>query len=371
MKTRRRVNQPGLGRLVGVCAVAALALIAGGVRPALAATPTQFIYDDELQNMWKNGSWKSEIDFEHTDHVYSGAYSIEAKLEGKGALCFAFKEGKNLRRQYALVGWINGGDKGGQDVRIAMTDLDGNILPNNHGVRLADKAFIQGGAIAGDTWQPFIVPISVFNVGFKGVTRIIFFNPTDEPMPAFCLDEVGLTDQRVGLGAEGAAGEVAVVPVVRDRRTAHIIYADRLQNRWENWSWPKDLKNPKMDSADRPFQGRHDIFVTQNGGDGLAFGRGKVMSTKGYKALEFYVRGARNGGQRLDVGIYGGDNQEIGSVRATSDKYMDGAVSATTWKRIYIPLRDLKGDDVEINKIAIMNRGNQTSYYVDNVCLVK
>jgi hypothetical protein len=369
MKTRRCRYQLRLRMLLGVCAAAFGLAAAAPVQPAAAATPTLVLYDDELQNMWKDGSWKADLDFKDTEQVYDGACSLKVTLQGKGALCFAFKQGKDLRHQYALIGWISGGEKGGQDIRIAMTDVDGTILPNGHGVRLADKAFLQGGEVAPGAWQQFVVPMSAFNIRYKDITRIIFFNPTDEPMPAFYLDDVGLTTQKVDLFSEENGGEVEVKPVVRDRRTAHIIYADALQNRWEDWSWPGKAD---MNSADKPFQGQRAIAVTQNGGDGLAFGRNRVFSTKGYQALEFYVRGARRGGQRLDVALYDGNNQEIARVRATDRKYTDGDVSTTTWKHVYIPLVDLKARDVEINKIAIINGGSgSTSYYVDSVCLVK
>jgi hypothetical protein len=356
--------------LLGVCAVVVSGLVVGvSARAGAAVTPTHVVYDDELQNMWKDTSWKVDVELEHTDHVYNGACSLQATLKAKGALCFRFERGKDMRRQYAIVGWIHGGDTGGQDIRIALTDLDGKILPNGHGVRLANKAYVQGGEVAAGSWQFFVVPLSAFKLGYKDITRIIFFNPTDEPMPAFCLDDLGLTTQKVDLFTEEGGGEVEVRPVARDRRTAHIVYADALQNNWEDWSWPNKAD---MNNADKPFQGRRAIAVTQNAGEGLAFGRQKLFSTRGYQSLEFYVRGAQRGGQQLNVALFDANNQAIATVRATDRKYMDGEVSTTTWKQVFIPLTDLRGRDVEINKIAIMNGGSgPTAYYVDSVCLVK
>jgi len=138
-----------MSRSLGLNPSAVWVLVCGGVlclvaSAAPAVTYSHMLYDDEFQNMWTGGSYRAEVDAEHETRVYNGVHSMEVTLESKGAVCFLCKNGRSLKRHSALVGWIHGGSEGGQDLRLVLTDSDGNTLPTGHGLRLNSPAYIQG-----------------------------------------------------------------------------------------------------------------------------------------------------------------------------------------------------------------------------------
>ena len=327
------------------------------------------MFDDEFRNMWKDGSWRAEVDAKHTTRVYNGVCSMEVTLKGKGALCFIFKRGKDLARFYALIGWIHGGSEGGQNIRVVLTDTAGKILPSSRGVRLATAAHIQGGEIAPRRWQFFVIPLSQLKPGYKDTTRVAPYNPSEETMPTFYLDDVGFTTQRVPLfsKAEKTRDER---PVTRPRRTAHIIYTDGLKNGWEDWSWNSTLEFANQDD---PAQGKRAILVQQKPGGGLGFGRHDAFLTDAYRELEFYVNGDNSSGQSLNVSFFDENDQTIGTVRINDRDYIDGGrVSRNRWQQVSIPLNDLRATAAKVRKIAIINAGSkETLYYIDAVSLVK
>ena len=355
--------------LVGVLGLLAVCLIAGR---AAALAYSHMLYDDKLQNMWKDGSWKAKVDPEHRTRVYNGQSSLEVTLEGKGALCVVFDKGRDLSRHYALVGWINGGSEGGQDLRVFFADSDGKVLPDGKALRLNYEGYIKGGKILPQRWQFFVIPVSHFKLGPKDVTRIAFYNPSEETMPTFYLDDLGFTAERVSLSPEKEGGEAPhEKPARRTPRTAHLIYADALQNDWQDWSWGGSVAD--VNNRANPAEGRVAIEVNQPVGGALAFGRHTDVDTTGYAAVEFYVNGGPAGGQELTVTVYDEMSKELGSVSVNKAEYTEGGkIAANRWQHVYILLRDLRANDTGITKIAIINGGEQpTVFYVDAVSLVK
>ncbi len=334
-----------------------------------AVTYAHMMFDDEFRNMWKDGSWRAEVDAKHTTRVYNGVCSMEVTLKGKGALCFSFKRGKDLTRFYALIGWIHGGSEGGQNIRVVLTDTAGKILPSSRGVRLATAAHIQGGEIAPRRWQFFVVPLSQLKPGYKDTTRVALYNPSEETMPTFYLDDVGFTTQRVPLfsKAEKTRDER---PVHRTVRTAHVIYTDGLKNGWQDWSWNSTLEFANQDD---PARGKRAILVQQKPGGGLGFGRHDAFLTDGYRALDFYVNGGQPGGQALSVSLFDDNDQIISTVLVNNRKYVSGgAISGSRWQQVSIPFSDFRVGQTAVSKIAIINVGSAaTTYYIDTVSLVK
>jgi hypothetical protein len=369
MRTHSRRQRPGRCVPISVWTYvlcAALFLLSAPARAQI--TYAHVLYDDKVQGFWKNGSWRAEIDAAHKTRVYNGTCSMEVTLKGKGALCFWYDKGWGLTRFTALVGWIHGGSEGGQNLRVLLTDTEGNVLPSKAGLPLATDAHIQGGTITGRQWQFFIIPVSELKPGYKDTTRIIFYNPSEETMPTFYLDDVGFTTERVQLFSQPRTVEEQ--PVTRPTRVTQALYTDGLENGWENWSWNSSLE---LDNKDNPAQGKQAILVEQEPGGGLAFGRQDAFPTGGYTAFEFYVNGGRTGGQKLSVSIFDEHDQIIGTVSVNDVTHIQGgAITGGRWQQVYIPLADLRATAVRARKIAIINDDTEkTLYYVDAVSLVK
>ncbi|MBN1918527.1 MAG: hypothetical protein JW889_11520 [Verrucomicrobia bacterium] len=357
-----------------VVAASLLLLVCLAVRPAVAATYSHMLYDDTFQNMWTDGSWKAEVDPEHDTRVYNGQSSIEVTLKGRGAFCFEFKNGRNLSRHAALVGWVNGGSEGGQDLRVFMVDAEGKVLPDGKSLRLNYRGYINGGKIVPQRWQFFVIPVSHFKLGPRDITRIAFYNPSEETMPTFYLDDVGFTTERLSLASEEEGTTTTTTtpgPVPQTPRTAHIVYGDRLQNGWEDWSWGGS--KAELLSRTKPAEGQTCIAVSQPAGGALAFGRHGKVDTTGYKAFAFYVNGGSEGGQQLGVSVFDEDGKELGAVSVNKADYTEaGRIPAGRWQRVYVPLRDLHAGESAISKIAITNSGrSSTMYSIDAVSLVK
>ena len=367
-----RCRQRGLPRLyapraVPAALVCAVVCLVSAMAPA-AVTYAHKLYGDKIESIWKNASWRAHVDTDHKTRVYNGACSMEVTLKGKGALCFSYEKGWNLRRYSALVGWIHGGSEGAQNVRVALRDTEGTVLPTKRGVRLATAAHVEGGRISARRWQFFVIPVGELKPGYKDIARIVFYNPSEKTMPTFYLDDVGFTAQRVPLFSEGKSENEK--PVERPRRTSHAIYTDSLKNGWENWSWNTSVE---LDNQDGPAQGKRAILVEQKPGGGLGFGRQGAFPTAGYRAIEFYINGGDTGGQTLNVSVFDENDQIIATVKVNNTAYINGGtVSPNLWQQVYIPLRDLRATSIGVRKIGIVNAGTGDAlYYVDAVSLVK
>lgn len=145
-----------------------------------------------------------------------------------------------------------------------------------------------------------------------------------------------------------------------------LIYADTLQNGWQNWSWC----STDFASKDYIHSGGNSVKITYTGGwqgfylDHAGFG-GAL-----YADLSFWIHGGTvNGRNLLIVGLV---NQHQVSSLNLNNYIEGGAVTAGAWHRVRVPLHDLKLDtQTSVTGFYIQNNtaGAQAPFYVDDITL--
>lgn len=143
-------------------------------------------------------------------------------------------------------------------------------------------------------------------------------------------------------------------------QTDQIIYADALQNNWENYSWANvNLNNPQ------PVHGGAVSASVSAGAYQAFYLHHASFSINNYLSLNFWVHGGASGGQRLQV-------------QATSGGAPQTAVAleplaANSWRQINIPLAALGvGGNTAMDGFWIQETtgATQTPFYVDAIKLV-
>jgi hypothetical protein len=115
-------------------------------------------YSDALDWDWQDWSWDCNRNFDSTTSVYRGKYAINASFEPWGGLSFANPEGVNTDRYDRLEFYINGGERGGQQLRLSLTDDKGNELPSYGGISINNPKYVHDGVISAKTWKLVSIP---------------------------------------------------------------------------------------------------------------------------------------------------------------------------------------------------------------------
>ncbi|HEX8637959.1 MAG TPA: glycoside hydrolase family 44 protein [Pyrinomonadaceae bacterium] len=141
-------------------------------------------------------------------------------------------------------------------------------------------------------------------------------------------------------------------------QTNQTVYADSLQNGWENWSWAAvNLNNAS------PARGAASAGV--NAGAWQAFYlHHATFSTAGYASVNFWIHGGTAGGQRLQV------QATVGGAAQTAVVLPN--LAANAWQQISIPLASLGVASANIDGFWIQDLSGTTQpvFYVDDIMLV-
>jgi hypothetical protein len=136
----------------------------------------------------------------------------------------------------------------------------------------------------------------------------------------------------------------------------HIIYADALDNSWQDWSWSPITRD--LNNSSPVHSGSHSIAVTFTGGwGGLQFGHQPALELSAYDTLRFWIHGGNSGGQSVTVHL-DGPSQIV-------------TPQANQWRQIDIPLSQL-GSPASIDVVVFWNNTGsaQSVVYLDDIQLV-
>lgn len=142
-------------------------------------------------------------------------------------------------------------------------------------------------------------------------------------------------------------------------QTNQTIYADSLQNGWENWSWAA----VNLTNASPARGGAASISV--NAGAWQAFYlHHAAFSTGGYASLNFWIHGGTAGGQRLQV------QATVGGAPQTAVVLPN--LAANAWQQITIPLSSLGVASANIDGFWIQDLSGTTQpvFFIDDITLV-
>ena len=136
----------------------------------------------------------------------------------------------------------------------------------------------------------------------------------------------------------------AVVPVV--------VYNDAMGDGWQSWSWAKvTLQAPAGNVL--PIKVEGDPWTA------LAFHHDPIY-TKGYSKITFYINGGVDGGQSIAIKV-------LVNGKAVDSNYVI-QLKAKTWSAVSVPLKDIGGQDVNIDGIWFQGQADAYKpYYVDKI----
>lgn len=140
------------------------------------------IFDDTWGFGWENWSWDCDFDDQATKYVYSGEYSIRAKLRGFGGLAFAFRSGIDTKGFHNLEFYIHGGDVGGQRLKVYINDRIGN------GVK---KPVVLRNLTQGK-WDHTLIPLGELEAKDTIIAKLNISDVSGEDSPEFYLDNISL-----------------------------------------------------------------------------------------------------------------------------------------------------------------------------------
>ena len=144
--------------------------------------------------------------------------------------------------------------------------------------------------------------------------------------------------------ATGAHAQAAPAPVV--------VYKDAMGDGWQSWSWAKV-------TLQVPIANVQPIKVEGDPWSALAFHHDPIY-TKGYSRLTFYINGGVDGGQMVAIKV-------LVNGKAVDSNYVI-QLKAKTWTSVSVPLKDIGGQDVNIDGIWFQGQADAYKpYYVDKI----
>ena len=131
-----------------------------------------------------------------------------------------------------------------------------------------------------------------------------------------------------------------------------VVYNDAIGDGWQSWSWAKVTMGV-------PAGNVTPIKVEGDPWSGLMLHHEPIY-TKGYSKITFYINGGADGGQNLAVKV------EINGKAVDSTYLIQPKVK--TWTLVSVPLKDIGGQDVNIDGILIQGQADAYKpYYIDKI----
>jgi alpha-L-arabinofuranosidase len=248
-----------------------MVLATSGLRDAAGASNDIAVYDDALGSSWENWSWAS-VDLTSTAVVRSGTTSIAVTASAWSALSLRHVPFDSTPFGN-LTFWINGGQVGGQRLRVFATLGDAG---QQFGVDIP--------ALAPATWQQVSIPL-----GSLGAANTANFT-------GFWIQEFTGSDQTTFYVDDIAVSRSVAVTPPPPLEHGMALYDDVFAEGWQNWSWANiDSANTSQVST-----GASALAVRAGPFTALAFHHA-AMDTGLFGNLTFWINPGDRGGQILTI----------------------------------------------------------------------
>lgn len=86
------------------------------------------MYDDSLGAGWSNWSWESRVDFNTSEHVFSGSSAIRVDFDSAWAGLYLHSDAVSTVGKDTLAFALSGGSTGGQSLKVFLYDKTGSPL---------------------------------------------------------------------------------------------------------------------------------------------------------------------------------------------------------------------------------------------------
>ncbi len=140
------------------------------------------IFSDARKLGWENWSWDCDCDEKSTRYVRGGQYSMSVTLRGFGGLAFAFRSGIETEGYRKLEFYINGGDVGGQQLKVYVNDKLGN------GIRKP----VALEKLSPQEWKLISIPLPDLDAENIIICKINISDTPGQSTPTFFLDDLSL-----------------------------------------------------------------------------------------------------------------------------------------------------------------------------------
>jgi hypothetical protein len=332
--------------------LAALAAVMMACAPGLRAATTKVIYDDALENGWQNWSWAT-VNLSNTSPTHSGKDSISVTAGAYSALYLHNGDAGQWNPTVfnTLVFWINGGTAGGQ--RLSLVGFTENAAGAD-----VEALTVNLPPLEANTWTEIQTPLASLGVADNpAFSAFYIFNNTGSADPVFYVDDIQLTSNLVSTNSTPT----------NSTPTNQVIYADALENGWQNWSWATvDLSNTSPTHS-----GNDSISVSAGAYSALYLHNGNAgqWNPAVFNTLVFWINGGTAGGQQLSlVGLTQSPTNSAADVAALTVNLPP--LEANTWTEIQTPLASLGvADNPAFSALWIYNNTGsaQPVFYVDDI----
>ena len=173
------LTRPTLSSRSRHCAtLSAVAVLVAGA--ATAAPVTQPVYTDGLESNWQSWGWAT-LDFANHTVVHSGTSSIEVRMDQPSQALYLHHDSFGVTTGKVEF-WINGGNKGGQQLQVAM-EINGKA-----------QTSVPIDPPTANTWTMVSIPLSQLGLhNTADVNGVWIQDREGKPQPAFYVDDITLT----------------------------------------------------------------------------------------------------------------------------------------------------------------------------------
>ncbi len=385
------------------------------------------VYDDKLGSAFEGFTVGAQA-WNEAVTVHSAVYSIRLD-PSEARFLKIYKDRVNDTSEYNVLDfWINGGVNGGQYVDLTLeaggeektrVELNG-YLPNGkilantwQEVKIPlDKLDIKDGLIDGfvfrghnpnETQEPvYIDDIALIRktyeqpklagITFANDSLLMYAGNAERPMltanfdngytetvtrnvywTSSAPDVISASNGTLTALKTGSAtitaeygNQVATLEVKAVEAIAEPVYADGLQEQWDDWSWGiRDLN-----SADNAHGGAKAIKFEPRWWQGVYFNREDSYSVDDYYGFEFWIRGGTEGGQKIRF-VVQDMNAILGSV--VLDDVLPEGIKADEWQKVTVRLKDLDITEGYFNAIVFQawDSEEQSPVYIDDVNVLR
>lgn len=170
--------------------------------------------------------------------------------------------------------------------------------------------------------------------------------------------------------AEESASDIPLpAPVLLPGDRDYLIYSDRLENGFEDWSWAE----VGLDNDDPVYEKEYSIWVQTDDYSAAWFVNPEGgVETADYTALHFAIHGGEAGGQILLVGLSHDQEFPVSPHGVFLNDYLPDGPIADTWREVTIPLSDFEFEDEVLYSVGFQSdvEEAQPYFFIDDIRLI-